>query len=66
VALWLTVWNYPGAHPPRVWRQIREESDLRPQAERDKIIYSMGFRPSLSYIRRTYGEGWEAGEAAAQ
>ncbi|MBF0096374.1 MAG: DUF935 family protein [Magnetococcales bacterium] len=63
VALWLTAWNCPGARPPRVWRQIREESDLRPQAERDKIIYSMGFRPSLSYIRRTYGEGWEAGES---
>ncbi|MBF0182939.1 MAG: DUF935 family protein [Magnetococcales bacterium] len=61
VAVWLSAWNYPGAKPPRVWRQIREQSDLRPQAERDKIIYGMGFRPSLDYVRKTYGEGWQEG-----
>ncbi len=64
VARWLCEWNYPGARLPRVWRQIREESDLRPQAERDKIIQAMGFRPSLEYIRRTYGEGWEGVDSA--
>ncbi|MEO5339142.1 MAG: DUF935 domain-containing protein [Magnetococcus sp. MYC-9] len=59
VARWLTEWNHPGATPPQVWRRVREESDLRPQAERDKILFSMGFRPTLAYVRETYGEGWE-------
>ncbi|MEO5362846.1 MAG: DUF935 domain-containing protein [Magnetococcus sp. DMHC-8] len=64
VARWLTAWNYPGAHAPLVWRRVREETDLRPQAERDKILYSIGFRPTLDYVRETYGEGWEAAEAS--
>ena len=62
VARWLTEWNYPGAKPPQVWRRVREETDLRPQAQRDQILFSMGFRPSLEYVRETYGSGW--GEAA--
>ena len=57
--LWLTQWNFPDAMPPKVWRVIEEPEDLSKQAERDKIIFEMGFRPSLQYIRDTYGEGWE-------
>ncbi|MEO5349429.1 MAG: DUF935 domain-containing protein [Magnetococcus sp. YQC-3] len=62
VARWLTAWNHPGTRPPQVWRKIQEEADLRPAAERDKIVFSMGFRPSLAYIKETYGEGWERGD----
>ena len=59
VARWLTEWNYPGAKIPKVWRRVSEEMDLRPRAERDKILYSMGFRPTLDYVRETYGGSWE-------
>ncbi len=59
VVRWLTAWNYPDAKPPQVWRRIQEETDLRPQAERDQILFAMGFRPTLEYVRETYGEGWE-------
>jgi phage gp29-like protein len=60
VARWLTGWNYPKATPPRVWRRIVEDKDLHPQAQRDKILFDMGFRPSIAYIQETYGEGWQA------
>ena len=59
VARWLTEWNFPGAKTPKVWRQVNEEVDLRPRAERDKILFSMGFRPTLEYVQETYGSGWE-------
>lgn len=60
---WLTEWNFPGAALPRIWRRIEDEPDLKLQAERDEIIVRMGFKPSLEYIRQTYGGGW--GEKAA-
>ena len=59
---WLTEWNFPGATPPRVFRRIEDEPDLKPQAERDKVICDMGFRPSLKYINDTYGGEWEVRE----
>ena len=59
VARWLAEWNYPKAKAPKVWRQVSEEMDLRPRAERDKILFSMGFCPTLDYVQETYGSGWE-------
>lgn len=61
-ARWLTEWNYPNAELPRVERRIEDEPDLKPQAERDKLIFDMGYRPRLSYIETTYGGEWEAVE----
>ncbi len=58
VARWLTDWNYPGAAYPRVWRRIKDEPDLKPQAERDEIISRMGFKPTLKYVMETYGGDW--------
>jgi len=58
-ARWLTEWNFPGAAIPRVVRHIEAEPDLKPRAERDRLLYEMGFRPSLAYVRNVYGEGWE-------
>lgn len=55
---WLTDWNFPGAAPPKVWRRIEDEPDLKPVAERDRMIYNMGYEPTPQYIENTYGEGW--------
>ena len=52
-------WNFPGARPPRVWRRVEDEPDLKPQAERDSLIYGMGYQPTPDYITETYGEGFE-------
>ena len=57
-AVWLTEWNFPGAKPPRVWRDHAEPEDLKAAAERDKIIHGLGFDPTPEYIAATYGHGW--------
>jgi phage gp29-like protein len=57
-ARWLTQWNFPGSAPPKVWRRVEDDPDLLPQAERDKAIVDMGFRPTLQYILDTYGGEW--------
>ncbi len=64
-AKWLTDWNYPGAVPPRVWRDIEPPEDLDALAERDAKIYALGFEPDEDYIRKTYGEGWTRRQATA-
>lgn len=55
---WITELNVPGATPPTVWRDVSEPADLAAQATRDKLIYDMGFDPSLKYINDTYGGEW--------
>lgn len=64
-ARWLTEWNFPGAAIPRIFRRIEDEPDLKPQADRDKVIYDMGFRPSLKYVQETYGGEWQERSASA-
>lgn len=56
---WLTAWNFPGAKPPRVWREVEQDEDLNQRSERDKNLYEIGFKPTLDYITETYGEGYE-------
>ncbi|WP_088158721.1 DUF935 domain-containing protein [Achromobacter xylosoxidans] len=59
-ARWLTAWNFPSAQPPRVFREVEEPEDLKIRAERDEIVSrTTGFRPTLSYVRNTYGGDWE-------
>lgn len=58
VVRWLCEWNFPNAALPRVWRRIEDDPDLKPQAERDKLIFDMGFRPTLTYVTETYGGEW--------
>lgn len=57
-ARWLTEWNFPGAKVPRVWRQTEPPEDLKAEAERDKVLYDMGFEPTEEYVRQKYGDGW--------
>ncbi len=62
---WLVEFNTPGARLPKVWRSFEEAEDLKARAERDQIIYNLGFQPTEDYIRETYGEGWEKREVPA-
>lgn len=55
---WLIDWNYAGAAYPKVWRRVESEPDLKPIAERDRIIYEMGYEPTEEYMKETYGDGW--------
>lgn len=62
-AQWWTAYNFPGAVPPRVWRNTEPEEDLNTRAERDQKIYALGFEPTEDYIVETYGPGWQKKKA---
>lgn len=65
LARWITELNDPQAAPPRIYRDVSEEEDLKARAERDKILVEMGFRPTLAYIQEYYGGEWELSAPAA-
>lgn len=58
VARWFTEFNFPGATPPRVWRNTEPPEDFTQRADRDSKIYALGYEPTEQYIKDTYGEGW--------
>ncbi len=55
---WITELNVPGAKPPRITRDCTQSEDLKTRADRDKIIYDMGYKPTPAYIQKHYGEGF--------
>lgn len=58
IVRWLVEFNMPGAALPKVWRDFEEPEDLKLRAERDQLLYGLGYEPDEEYIRATYGEGW--------
>lgn len=62
---WLTRWNFGDSVAlPKIVRDTEPAEDLDSRAERDTKIYNIGFKPTIEYIKDTYGDGWEAREAA--
>lgn len=39
---------------PKFWIRTEKEKDLKPLAERDKLIFEMGYRPTQEYIEDTF------------
>jgi Protein of unknown function (DUF935) len=58
VIRWLVDWNYPGAAYPKVWRKIDPAADLKGMADRDKVLFDMGFKLTPEKVVETYGEGY--------
>ena len=56
---WLVDINMPGAGVPRISRIVEEPADLKEKSERDKNLFTIGYRPTLAYIHETYGGQWE-------
>ncbi len=55
VARWLTFYNDgDSVAPPRVWRKTEEPVDLKACADKDKLIFDMGFKPTLQYVTDKY------------
>lgn len=50
--------DYNGLVPCLVYRQIKEEDDVKAMAEGDKIVSDMGFELDVDTVRAKYGEGW--------
>ena len=62
---WVTEWSFPGAMPPKVWRRTTEDEDLSARAARERLIFDMGYRPTLAQIIDTYDGEWERVAAPA-
>ncbi|MBF0164840.1 MAG: DUF935 family protein [Magnetococcales bacterium] len=58
-AVWLTEWNFPGAAPPRLRREIQEPEDLDARSAREERLFRIGYRPTLKQVKETYGGEWE-------
>lgn len=56
---WLTEWNFPGAIPPRVRREIQEPENLDARSQRDERLGKIGYRPTLKQVQESYGGEWE-------
>jgi len=55
VARWLTIYNDgDSVAPPKVWRKTELPEDLKACADKDKLIFDMGYRPTLKYITEKY------------
>lgn len=63
---WLTMFNFDGADPPRVFRVVEEPEDQDKIADRDGKVIKWGFRPSLEYVRQQYGDHWEPSAPAPE
>lgn len=55
---WIVELNLAGATPPALRFEVGRDEDLKARAERDQIISSMGFKPTLNYVQTTYGGEW--------
>jgi len=56
---WLSRFNFgEDVAVPIISRDFDTPEDTNQLAERDVKIHSLGFKPTLEYIRSTYGEGW--------
>jgi hypothetical protein len=62
IVTWWTEFNFPGAKPPQVWRRTEPDTDLKAVADRDKVLFDMGYAPNIDYIVETFGEGFRPSE----
>lgn len=62
IVKWLCEWNFPGAALPKVWREVEEPEDLKARVDRDKVLFDMGYKPTLKYVTETYDGEFEAVE----
>jgi hypothetical protein len=57
---WLTEFHFFGANPPRLWRRVEVPKDEKAEADKDLVIFQLGFAPEEEYIQKKYGDGWHA------
>lgn len=55
---WIVELNSPGAGFPRLRRVVKAEADLLETAQWHKLIWEMGFEPSLEYLHEQFGGEW--------
>lgn len=62
-ARWLTDWNFPGAAYPEVWVQFSESENLTDRANRDKILFDMGYPLTAEAVQEIYGSHYRLPDA---
>jgi phage gp29-like protein len=55
---WLTNWNFPGAVPPILSRQVEGKPSPEEQSDNDAKIFAFGWTKSLEQVSEHYGEGY--------
>lgn len=65
VVKWWCEYNFPNAVPPVVRRVTEPPEDMTERANRDNLIYKLGYEPDENYIKDTYGPGWSKRQAPA-
>ncbi len=55
--------EYNGLTPCMVSRDIKKAEDLKAASDTDVNVASLGFKPTLEYVRERYGDGWELAPA---
>ena len=63
---WLIDWNFPDSAYPKVTRDLNDAPDLKALAERDKVIFDMGYQPTKQYVEDTYNIEIEERDAPSQ
>ena len=57
--------DFNGFLPCQISRSIQEE-DQKYTADTFKVVYDMGFKPSLEMVREKFGQGWEERDMTQQ
>lgn len=64
IVRWIVDYNMPGAPYPSVTRIVEEPKDMAALAETKKILFDMGFRPTLENIKEDFGGDYTEVEPA--
>ncbi len=56
---WLVDYNLPGAAYPQIWRDLEDAEDLKARAERDQILFGLGFKLTPAAVQKIYGDDYE-------
>ena len=65
IAVWLTEWNFPNAHPPKLWLRTEETKDLQKLADTYAKLAPLGYRPTQAQLEQDFGGQWEPMPAAS-
>lgn len=55
LARWITEFNFPGAAPPKIWRDLTIPEDLKARSERDLNLYRLGYQLTREEAEKAYG-----------
>jgi phage gp29-like protein len=63
---WLIDYAMPGAAYPRLYRDMEDPEDLSARAERDRIMFTMGWRLKPESVAAIYGDDYEPAQQQSQ